>query len=312
MTIHFSDIQHAAERIAPYIHHTPVLTSASFNAMTEASLFFKCENLQKTGSFKCRGACNAVFSLTDEEAELGVATESSGNHAAALSYAASLRGIPAYIVMPQNSLECKRIAVEHYGGQITYCDSTVEARKSVLASLVSGTDIQVIHPSDDLRIITGQATAALELLQAQPDLEIIIAPVGGGGLLSGSALAAKSINPSITVFGAEPATANDAKRSLDSKQHVTSGNKTTVADGLRTYLGKNTFAIVTQHVSDILTVDEDAIMRAMYLVWERMKIIIEPSSAVAVAALLSHSDCFAGRRVGVILSGGNVDVRKAS
>lgn len=303
------NIREAKARIAPHVHRTPVLTCRTLDRMTGAEVFFKCENLQKAGAFKARGAVNAVFSLSHEEALRGVATHSSGNHAGALSYAAGIRGIPAHIVMPHTAPKVKVAAVEGYGGQITFCEPTVAARQAAAHEVVARTGAVLIHPYDDDRIIAGAATAALELLEDVPGLDVILAPVGGGGLLSGTALVTHYLSPGTRVYGGEPEAANDAARSLR-VGHIVQNEKSpeTIADGLRTNLSERTFAIISNHVEDILTVSEDEILSALRLVWERMKIMIEPSSAVPVAALLKNSGVFAGMRVGVILSGGNADV----
>jgi threonine dehydratase len=303
-----ADIRAAAERIRPFAHRTPVLTCHGVDDAVGATLAFKCENFQKVGAFKFRGACNAVFSLADEEAARGVATHSSGNHAAALALAARLRGIRAHIVMPRTARAVKRAAVAGYGGEIEFCEPTLAARESTLAAVVARTGATVIHPYNDARVIAGQGTAALELLQECPDLDALIAPVGGGGLLSGTALAAAGLAPRAHVYGAEPLGADDACRSLKEGRIVPSVEPKTMADGLLTSLGDLTFAVIRRHVADILTVSEEAIAAAMRLIWERMKIVIEPSAAVPVAALLEHGDVVRGRRVGVILSGGNVDL----
>jgi threonine dehydratase len=302
------EIQAAAERIRPYAHRTPVLTCSGLDAMTGARLFFKCENFQKVGAFKFRGACNAVFLLSDEEAARGVATHSSGNHAAALALAARLRGIPAHIVMPRNARAVKRSAVAGYGGEIEFCEPTLAAREAALAEVVARTGAVVIHPYNDARVIAGQGTAALELLHECPDLDALIAPVGGGGLLSGTVLAASGLAPHAKVYGAEPLGADDACRSLKEGRIVPSIEPKTMADGLLTSLGTLTFEVIRRHVVDILTVSEEAIAAAMRLVWERMKIVVEPSAAVPVAALLDHGEVARDRRIGVILSGGNVDL----
>ncbi|NUQ79089.1 MAG: pyridoxal-phosphate dependent enzyme [Polyangiaceae bacterium] len=302
-----ADIRAAAARIAPHAHKTPVLTSRSIDAIAGAKIAFKCENLQKVGAFKFRGACNAVLSLSDEEARRGVATHSSGNHAAALALAARLRGIPAYIVMPTSSPAVKRDAVEGYGGRITWCEPTLAAREFALNKLVADTGAAFIHPYDDPRVIAGQGTAALELLEEFPNLDTVVVPVGGGGLMSGTAIAVTSLY-SARVFGVEPETADDARRSLESGAIVPSDDPKTIADGLRTSLGQIPFEVAKTRLSAIVTVSEEAIVRAMRLVWERMKIIIEPSSAVPVAAILERK--VRGERVGVILSGGNVDLGK--
>lgn len=302
------DIRAAAERIRPYVHRTPVMTSRSINAMAGAQLFFKCENLQKVGAFKARGAVNAVLSLPDREAEYGVATHSSGNHAAAVAYAARLRGIEAYIVMPDNAPQVKRAAVAGYGGRISFCAPTLAAREAHLADLVTQTGAAVVHPYNDYRIVIGQATAALELLEDVPDLEILLAPVGGGGLASGSALAAHYLSPHTRVIGAEPAGADDAFRSFHAGKIIPCEHPETIADGLRTQLGDKTFGIIRRYVHDIVTVPEHEIVSAMRLVWERMKLVIEPSAAVPLGAILGNALDAKGKRAGIILSGGNVDL----
>ncbi len=270
----------------------------------------KCENLQKVGAFKFRGACNAVFSLTDEEAARGVATHSSGNHAQALALAARLRGIPAYIVMPENAPAVKKAAVAGYGGQITFCEPTLQARESTLAQVVEETGATVVHPYNNYQVIAGQGTATLELLEEIPDLDVVIAPVGGGGLLSGTAIAAKGLAPNIRVIAAEPEMADDAYRSLQAGHIIPSENPQTIADGLLTSLGDLTFPIIQQYVEQIVTVSEAAILESMKFIWERAKIIIEPSAAVPVALLWERKIDLSGLRVGVILSGGNVDLER--
>jgi threonine dehydratase len=301
-------INAAAARIRPHANRTPVMTSQTISAMCGAALYFKCENLQKVGAFKFRGACNAVFSLSDEAAAHGVATHSSGNHAQALALAARLRGIPAHIVMPENAPAIKKRAVQGYGATITYCRPTLEARESTLQAVVARTGAEFIHPYDDWRIIAGQATAAMELLEEQPDLDVILAPVGGGGLLSGTALAAHYRNPGIAVIAAEPSGADDACRSFKAGRIIPSENPSTIADGLLTSLGERTFAVIQRHVRDIVTVSDEAIVQAMRLVWERMKLIIEPSAAVPLAAVLEEKLQLEGRRTGIIFSGGNLDL----
>jgi len=305
-----ADIRQAAERIRPYAHRTPVLTCASLDGQVGAQVFMKCENLQKVGAFKFRGACNAVYSLTDEEAARGVATHSSGNHAQALALAARLRGIPAYIVMPENAPAVKKAAVAGYGGQITFCEPTLQARETTTEKVVKETGATVVHPYNDYRVIAGQGTAALELLEEIPDLDVIIAPVGGGGLLSGTAIAAKGLSPNIRVIAAEPEMADDACRSLQAGHILPSENPKTIADGLLTSLGDKTFPIIQEHVEQIVTVSEAGILSARKFIWERAKIIIEPSAAVPVALLWEHKVDLSGLRVGIILSGGNVDLEK--
>ena len=306
----YPDIRSAAERIKPYAHRTPVLTCSSLDEQVGTQVFLKCENLQKVGAFKFRGACNAVFSLTDEEAARGIATHSSGNHAQALALAARMRGIPAYIVMPENAPAIKKAAVAGYGGQITYCEPTLEARESTTEQIVKDTGATVVHPYNDNRVIAGQGTAALELLEDFPDLDVVIAPVGGGGLLSGTAIAAKGVSPGIRVIAAEPELADDAYRSLAAGHIIPSQNPKTIADGLLTSLGDKTFPIIQKHVEQIVTVSEKAILEAMRFVWERAKTVIEPSGAVSVGLLWERKIDLSGLRVGVILSGGNVDLEK--
>ena len=301
-------ILQAHERIAPFIHQTPVLSCRAINQMTGASVFFKCENFQKVGAFKARGATNAVRTLPPELAGKGVATHSSGNHAQALSWAARLAGLPAYIVMPSNSSKVKVAAVRDYGGKITFCEPTLEARESTLQQVIEKTGAVEIHPYNNYRIIAGQATAALELIRQSEPLDIIMAPVGGGGLLSGTALSAFYFSKGTIVIAGEPEQANDAWRSFKSGSFVPSVHPDTIADGLRTSLGSRTFPIILDHVSDIITVSETSIILAMRIIWERMKILVETSSAVTLAALLEHKIEAAGKKIGIILSGGNVDL----
>jgi threonine dehydratase len=310
MPVTLTDIQQAAERIKPYAHRTPVMTNESLNQRVGAQVFMKCENLQKVGAFKFRGATNAVFSLTDEEAARGVVTHSSGNHAAALALAVRNRGIPAYIVMPSNAPQVKKDAVAGYGGQITFCEPTLQARESTMENIREKTGATVVHPYDNERVIAGQGTAALELLADFPDLDVIITPVGGGGLLSGTSIAAKGIKPSIRVIAGEPEMADDAFRSMQAGRIIPSDNPKTVADGLLTSLGSLTFPIIQQNVEQIVTVSEAGIIVAMKFVWERAKIIIEPSSAVAIGVLWEKKIDLSGLKIGVIISGGNVDVGK--
>ncbi|GET32442.1 serine/threonine dehydratase [Prolixibacter bellariivorans] len=306
----FNDIKEAHERIQPYIHRTPVLTSESVNRLLGAELFFKCENFQKVGAFKFRGACNAVFSLTEEEAAKGVGTHSSGNHAAAVALASRLRGIKARIVMPVTAPDIKKKAVAGYGAEITYCAPTLEARETTLQQLIDKHGITEIHPYNNFRVISGQGTAAKELIEETGNLDIIMTPVGGGGLLSGTALSAKALLPNCRVIAAEPAGADDAYRSFNAGRIIPSTQPNTIADGLLTSLGEMNFAVIQQSVDDIVTVSEEAIVEAMRMIWERMKIIIEPSSAVPVAALLEKKIQPEGQKIGIILSGGNVDLGK--
>jgi threonine dehydratase len=304
------DILAAAERIEPFIHRTPVITSKSIDQMIGAEIYFKCENLQKAGAFKARGATNAVMSLPADDMKRGVATHSSGNHAAALSMAARNRGIPAFIVMPGNSSKVKIAAVQSYGGRITFCEPTLAAREETLNQVLAQTFATEIHPYNDLRIIAGQATAALELIEDAGPLDYIFAPVGGGGLLSGTSLSAFYFSPGTKVIAGEPAGADDAYQSFYKGEFVPSVNPETIADGLRTSLGTLTFPIIKKYVTDIHTVSDFNIAEAMKLVWERMKLIIEPSAATPLAALLKNKARYSGKRIGIILSGGNVDLAK--
>jgi threonine dehydratase len=304
----FDDVLAAAARIRPHIHRTPVFTGQTLNRMTGAQILLKNEALQKIGAFKARGGCNAVFALSDAQAARGVATHSSGNHAQAIAYAAGLRGIPATIVMPRNAPPVKVAAVKGYGARIVWAGDHPLDRERELEAVLDETGAVFIHPSNDPHVIAGQGTAALELLQDVPDLDIVMAPVGGGGLLSGTALAVAGAGHGAVTVGAEPETVDDAARSLRDGQIHPPTNAETVADGLRTFLGDVTFPIIREHVRDIVTVTESGIIDAMRLIWERMKLIIEPSSAVPIAALFEHPDAFRGQRVGVIISGGNVDL----
>ena len=304
----FDDVQEAVSRLAGLVHHTPVLTCASLDDRVGAQIFCKCENFQKAGAFKFRGASNAVMSLSDAEARHGVATHSSGNHGAALALAARLRGVPARIVMPTNAPQSKKAAVAGYGGTIVYCEPTQEARESTLETVVHDTGAAFVHPYDNAKVIAGQGTAALELCAEVPQLDVILAPVGGGGLISGTAVTVAARSHGTRVVAAEPAAADDACRSLAAGEILPANYPNTVADGLRTSLGELTFAIIQRHKVQIVTVSEDAIIAAMRYVWERMKIVIEPSSAVPIAALLDNRLDVSGQRVGVMLTGGNVDL----
>jgi threonine dehydratase len=303
-------MREAHERIRDKIASTPVMTSATLDRLANATLFFKCENFQKTGSFKARGATNAVFSLPESQARKGVATHSSGNHGAALARAAQLRGIRATVVMPSNSAQAKRESVKRYGGDLVFCEPTLEARERALEGVIVDQGAGVIHPYNDLRVMAGQGTAAIELIEAVPDLDLILCPVGGGGLLSGTAVAAKSIRPSIRVIGVEPAGADDAARSFRSGRIVPSVNPVTIADGLRASLGDRTFAEIRRAVDDIVTVSEESIVIAMRRIWEVMKILVEPSGAVAYAAVAQGRLDLRTRRVGVLLTGGNLDLER--
>ncbi len=302
------DILQAAERIRDRIHRTPVLTCRAMDRLIGARLFFKCENFQKVGAFKMRGACNAVFSLGEQDAARGVATHSSGNHAQALALAARMRGVPAHVVMPVGSPAVKREAVLGYGAQVTDCEPTLQAREETLAEVVRSTGATFIHPYDDERVIAGQGTAALELLDQVRDLDVVLAPVGGGGLLSGTAIACAGAGRPPRVIACEPEGADDAARSLAAGRIIPSVDPDTVADGLLTSLGGLTFPIIRRHVEAVWTVPDQDTIRAMRLIWERMKIVVEPSAAVCMGALLGRSREVAGLRVGIILSGGNVDL----
>ncbi|NOZ46826.1 MAG: pyridoxal-phosphate dependent enzyme [Chlorobi bacterium] len=304
----FSNILAAKQRIASFVHHTPVLTSKSINHILGAEIYFKCENFQKVGAFKFRGATNAILNLSNKEVAKGVATHSSGNHAAALALAAKNKGIPAYIVMPENAPGIKKKAVAGYGAKIVYCEPTLQAREIALGQVIRKTGAYFIHPYDNFDVICGQGTAALELMEEIDDLEIVMAPVGGGGLLSGSAISVKEINSKCKVYAAEPEMADDAYKSFKSGKLVPSVNPKTIADGLLTSLSNLTFNIINNKVDDILLVDEKSIVHAMKMVWERMKIIIEPSSSVPLAAILKNSFQFKSKKIGIIISGGNVDL----
>lgn len=304
-----SDIEQAHERIRNYIHRTPVLTSASVDEIAGCSLFFKCENFQKVGAFKARGAMNAALSLSPEQLAKGLATHSSGNHAQALARAAQILGVKSYIVMPRTAPEIKKRGVRGYGGEIFECEPTLQARESTLAEVIAKTGASEIHPFNNYEVITGQATAAKELLEEIGDLHIVMAPVGGGGLLSGTALTAKYFSPKTIVIAGEPEGSDDAYRSLKSGK-IEQAQSNTIADGLLTTLGDKTFPIIRDHVKEIITVTDEEIIAALRLTWERLKIIIEPSCAVPFAAVLKSPEKFKGKRVGVILSGGNVDLDK--
>ncbi len=303
------DILSARRAIAPFIHKTPVLRNSGLDAMLGCSIFFKCENFQKAGSFKMRGATNTVLSADQKQANFCVATHSSGNHAQALSLAARNRGIKAYIVMPENAPKVKVSAVQSYGGHITFCKPTLQDRESTLKEVLTSTGALEIHPYNDYRIIAGQSTVAAELFEQTDPPDFLLVPVGGGGLLSGSILAARHLSPGTRVIAAEPLMANDAWRSFTSGAFVPSENPDTIADGLRTSLGSLTYPIIMNGVHDMLTVTEEGIKKAMLLILERMKLVVEPSGAVPLAAMMEHQHLFVGKRIGVILSGGNVDLK---
>jgi threonine dehydratase len=302
-------IADARTRIASFVHVTPVMTSRRLNAITGAELHFKCENFQRAGAFKARGAFNAVMSLSDAEAACGVYTHSSGNHGAALALAARARGIPCHVVMPSNAAAVKQAAVAAYGAEIHLCEPTLAAREETAQRVGAETGARLIHPYDDDAVIAGQGTAAAELIEAVAGLEILIAPIGGGGLISGTALAAaRARGPKIRVIGAEPAGADDAARSFAAGKLIPLTTAATIADGLRASLSRRTFDVISRQVAQVQTASEDAIVEAMRLIWTSMKIVVEPSAAVPLAAILEHRDAFAGHRVGVIVTGGNVDL----
>ncbi len=310
MKITKASIEAAAIRIAPYIHNTPIMTCKSINALYGLDLYFKCENFQKIGAFKIRGGMNASLQLTKEQLEKGVATHSSGNHAQALAFAAKMLGIKAYIVMPESSPQVKVNAVRGYGAEVTICASNQAARESTLQSIVDQTGATFIHPYDNDEVITGQATCVKEIIEAMPDVDIVVTPVGGGGLLSGTCLGAHYFKPGLKVYAGEPEGAADAVLSLKSGKVEKAPFVNTIADGLLTTLSERTLEIIQAHVADILLVSEDEIKAALRLVYERMKIIIEPSCAVPLAAVLKNAHLFKGKKVGIILTGGNVDLSK--
>lgn len=304
------DIKAAHSRIRPFIHRTPVLSSHLLNEMFGCEIFFKCENFQKAGAFKFRGATNAVLSLTADEKRRGVVTHSSGNHAAALALAARMNGVKANIVMPETAPVVKKNAVASYGGTITFCKPTLEAREESTRIIMEQTGAVLVHPYDNFNVICGQGTAAVELLEDKPDLDIVVAPVGGGGLLSGTSTSVKSIDPKIKVYAAEPLNANDAYISFTTGTLTPSRHPQTIADGLLTSLSELTFSIIGKNVDAVYTASEESIKECMLLVWERMKIIIEPSSATVLAIVKENPDVFRGKKIGLIISGGNVDFRK--
>ena len=307
-SLNLDTIRAAHERIRPYIHRTPVLTNSWLNDACRTSLFFKCENFQKVGAFKARGATNAVFALDDETAQRGVATHSSGNHGAAVARAAKLRGIPAHIVMPSNSAKVKIRAVESYGAQVVFCEPTEESREIKCAEVIRQTGATLIHSFENEHVVAGQGTAAIEMLEDIADLDVIMCPVGGGGLLSGTAIAAKSMRSQIKVIAVEPENADDAAQSFRAGRRLVTEKKFTIADGLRTNIGEPNFAIVQSYVDDIVTVSEEAIISAMRTIWETMKIIIEPSAAVPYAAIADGVIDVNGKRAGIVFTGGNVDL----
>lgn len=304
----FDDVEIARERIKPYIHRTPILTSSYLNELTGAELFFKCENFQKAGAFKVRGASNSVFGLSDAEAEKGVCTHSSGNHALSLSYAAGRRGIPCHVVMPRTAPQAKKDAVRGYGGIITECEPSTTSREEVFAKVQAETGGDFVHPYNDPRVIAGQATCSLELNEQVENLDAVIAPIGGGGMISGTCLTLSNIAPNIEIYAAEPVNADDAARSFKAGHIIADDAPETIADGLKVPLKDLTWHFVSNHVTDILTATEEEIIAAMKLTWKRMKIVMEPSCAVPLATILKNPEVFAGKRVGVIITGGNVDL----
>lgn len=304
----FRDVVEAHILVKQFAHRTPVLSCESINQITRGRIYFKCENFQKVGAFKFRGATNAVMSLSDEEAKRGVGTHSSGNHAAALALAAKNRGVAAYVVMPENAPEIKKKAVTGYGAKVTYCIPTLEARESTLANVIAETGATEVHPYDNFAVIAGQGTAAMEMLEDEPHFDIVLVPVGGGGLLAGSALSIKHLSPRTKIIACEPEGADDAHRSFLKGEIIPSINPQTIADGLLTSLGERNFAIIKEHVDDIVTVSEESIIQAMRMVWERMKIVIEPSSAVPLAAILEEKVDAQDQKTGIIVSGGNLDL----
>ncbi len=306
----FDDVKDAHQRVEPWIHRTPVLTSSFFNARSGAELFFKCENFQKAGAFKVRGASNAVFGLSDDKAANGVATHSSGNHALSLSYAAGRRGIPCHVVMPHTAPQAKKDAVSGYGGKITECEPSTSSREEIFARVQAETGADFVHPYNDPRVIAGQATCSLELVDQVGELDAVIAPIGGGGMVSGCCLTLSNITPTTKIYAAEPKNADDAYRSFKAGHIIADDAPQTVADGLKVPLKDLTWHFVSNHVEDILIATEDEIVDAMKLIWQRMKIVMEPSSAVPLATILKNKNLFAGKRVGVIITGGNVDLDK--
>ena len=304
------DMRAARARIAPYVHRTPVMTSRFIDELTGAELFFKCENLQKAGAFKARGASNAVFGLDDAQAARGVATHSSGNHGTCLSYAAGRRGIPCTVVMPRTAPQAKKDAVRGYGARVVECEPSTSSREAVFAEVVAEMGAEFVHPYNDPRVIAGQATCSAELIEDVPDLDIVIAPIGGGGMISGTCLTLSNLAPQVKIYAAEPEQADDAARSFHAGHIIADDAPNTVADGLKVPLKDLTWHFVQNHVTDILTASEQEIVDAMKLIWKRMKLVMEPSSAVPLAVILKNPEIFAGKRVGVIITGGNVDLDK--
>lgn len=305
-----NDMIAARDRINPYVHRTPVLTSRMLNEQTGAEIFFKCENLQKAGAFKARGASNAVFGLSDEQAKKGVATHSSGNHGTCLSYAAGRRGIPCTVVMPRTAPQAKKDAVKGYGGRVVECEPSTSSREAVFAEVVAETGAEFVHPYNDPRVIAGQATCSFELIEQVDRLDAVVAPIGGGGMVSGTCLTLSNLAPHVKIYAAEPEQADDAYRSFKAGHIIADDAPETVADGLKVPLKELTWHFVSNHVTDILTASEQEIIDAMKLIWKRLKIVMEPSSAVPLATILKNPEIFAGQRVGVIITGGNVDLDK--
>ena len=306
----YEDVLAAHERIEPYIHQTPVMTSSFLNELTGAQLFFKCENLQKAGAFKVRGASNAVFGLEGDKAPRGVATHSSGNHALSLSYAAGRRGIPATVVMPRTAPQAKKDAVIGYGGKIVECEPSTSSREATFATVLEQTGAEFVHPYNDSRVIAGQATCSKELIAQVENLDAVVAPIGGGGMISGTCLTLSTIAQNTKIYAAEPVNADDAARSFKAGYIIADDAPKTVADGLKVPLKELTWHFVSRFVTDILTVSEEEIIAAMKLTWQRMKIVIEPSSAVPLATVLKNTSVFKDKRVGIIITGGNVDLDK--
>ncbi|MCC0038796.1 MAG: pyridoxal-phosphate dependent enzyme [Brucellaceae bacterium] len=306
----FDDVVAAHQRIAPHVHRTPVLTSRMLNALSGADLFFKCENFQKGGAFKARGASNAVFGLTDEQAAKGVATHSSGNHGTCLSYAAGRRGIPCTVVMPRTAPQAKKDAVRGYGARVVECEPSTTSREAVFAEVVAETGAEFVHPYNDHRVIAGQGTCSKEMIEDLGEFDAVIAPIGGGGMVSGTCLTLSTLAPKVKIYAAEPEQADDAMRSFKAGHIIADDAPETVADGLKVPLKDLTWHFVKAYVTDILTASEEDIVDAMKLIWKRMKIVMEPSSAVPLATILKNPDIFAGKRVGVVITGGNVDLDK--
>ena len=306
----FDDVGAAHQRIAPHVHRTPVLTSRMLNALSGADLFFKCENFQKGGAFKARGASNAVFGLTDEQAAKGVATHSSGNHGTCLSYAAGRRGIPCTVVMPRTAPQAKKDAVRGYGARVVECEPSTTSREAVFAEVVAETGAEFVHPYNDHRVIAGQGTCSKEMIEDLGEFDAVIAPIGGGGMVSGTCLTLSTLAPKVKIYAAEPEQADDAMRSFKAGHIIADDAPETVADGLKVPLKDLTWHFVKAYVTDILTASEEDIVDAMKLIWKRMKIVMEPSSAVPLATILKNPDIFAGKRVGVVITGGNVDLDK--